>query len=323
MLDIGTVLALLRDNIRKTGLPVPVGKEVLWEWSKGLDLPREGEVLLYTGALYQLLPYISVFARQLARMEKSGAGRLAFKAFGKLGGRLGGLAGLVLKPSKVDIEYSHSILRSVVELLKAAGVSVAYDPGVDGYSGVLLYDMGLDDDFRAHAEGEARRLVESGARVIVTVDPHTTHTLRSVYPKLFPWFELEVRSYLEILAENVDKLGWKSGDAGAVTIHDPCFYARSEGIIGEPRTLLERAGYRVVNPRRWGRMTYCCGGPVESISPGLAGRIAEKRIEELHSTGAPVVAVMCPICLSNLRGHSRGKLRVEDISILLRERLEA
>lgn len=318
MLDIGTVLKLLRDNVERTGLPVPASREDLTGWSRGLDLPSTGETLLYTGALYQLLPRIDALARQLESLEKGRAGRALFRAAGRFG-RLAGLAGLVLRPRRGDVEYAERVLRSIVGLLRSAGVNISYDPGLDGYSGVLLYDLGLDSDFRRHAERVARALQERGPELVVTVDPHTTHVLREVYPRFFPWFQVRVRSYLEILAEHADEVPWLEGSAGQVTVHDPCFYARHLNIYREPRLLLERAGYRVVNPRRWGRLTYCCGGPLESVSPGLSRRIAERRVGELRETGARVAVVMCPICLANLRRV--GGIGVEDISVVLAGRV--
>ena len=318
VLDVGTVLKRLRDNVARTGLPVPASREDVTGWARGLGLRRDGEVLLYTGALYQLLPRIDALARQLESLERGKAGRALFRAAGRLG-RLAGLAGLVLRPKQGDVEYAGRVLRSIVGLLRAAGVEVSYDPELDGYSGVLLYDLGLDDDFRAHAEKVARALQERAPELVITVDPHTTHVLRKVYPRFFPWLKLRVRSYLEVLADSADEILWEEGEAGVVTIHDPCFYARHLDLYREPRLLLEKAGYRVVNPRRWGRLTYCCGGPLESVSPGLSRRIAERRVAELRETGAPVVVVMCPICLANLRRI--GGVRVEDISVLLAGRV--
>ncbi len=36
---------------------------------------------------------------------------------------------------------------------------------------------------------------------MITIDPHTTNMLRSVYPKLLPGYDVEIKTYLEVLAE--------------------------------------------------------------------------------------------------------------------------
>ena len=312
MLKVREILLMLARQVEETGLPVPAPESIVSDWARGLDLPRRGKLLLYTGALYQVMPYINAVVRYLEKLEGApGSGGLLGVAR-----RLGGskLARLAIRPDKGEVEYSRRVLRSIVRLLREAGVEVAYDPGLDGYSGVLLYDLGLDEAFRRHAEKVARGLQDSGAETIVTVDPHTTHVLRSVYPKLFPWFTLNVKTYLEVL----DEAGYKpaSTGKGRVTIHDPCLYARFEGVVEQPRRLLRLRGLEIVEPRRSGRMTYCCGGPLESVAPRLSRRIAETRLRELVEASRTIVT-LCPICYANLSRVSDGRAEIRDIAIVL------
>ena len=77
--------------------------------------------------------------------------------------------------------------------------------------------------------------------------------------------------------------------------------------------VLEMMGIECVAVRNSGRFTSCCGGPAESISPKQSREILERRVKELQSTGAPVVA-MCPICMTHLR---KGGVEVEDFSTLV------
>ncbi len=324
MLDVRSVLRILAGNIKRTGLPIPASPSVLIEWSEGLGLEEKGDTILYTGGLYQLLPYIEEFSNYLEKLEGGKTGGLVLKALGRFG-KLADLSKIVVKPSRESLEHSRRILQSIVGLLESAGVRVAYPKSVDSYSGVLLYDMGLDQYFEEHARKVASKLLETGAETVITVDPHTTHVLRSVFPKIVEWFNLKVKSYLEILAENADSLGFIEGDGETVVIHDPCFYARYEGVISEPRILLKKAGYRVVEPRRHGRLTYCCGGPIESIAPRLSLKIAETRARELVEEEPDIVVVMCPICYSNLKKAFRqvdSSAMLEDISLLLYRRLQ-
>jgi Fe-S oxidoreductase len=78
--------------------------------------------------------------------------------------------------------------------------------------------------------------------------------------------------------------------------------------------LLENAGATVLEPEYSGRLTFCCGGPAESLFPKRARQIAGKRMEQLAGTGRDVAA-MCPICLANLRSAADGNdATVRDIS---------
>ena len=310
VLNVREVLLLMASETEKKGVPLPINPRVITEWAEGLGLPEKGETLLYTGGLYQLMPYINALVKYLETLESRRSGGFLLKAARKLG--LTGLAGAIAKPDKKEVEYSHKVLRAIVKLLQNAGVEFAYNPGADGYSGVLLYDMGLDDVFRRHAARVYESLKKAGARRIITIDPHTTFILEKVYPEYVEGFDLEVVNYLRLLREK----GYKApGKGGRVVIHDPCLYARELGIIEEPRKLLSNAGYDVVEPRRSGRMTYCCGGPVESIAPKLSRKIASTRARELAEKGRRIVT-LCPICLANL-SRSGEKLEINDISLYL------
>jgi len=104
-----------------------------------------------------------------------------------------------------------------------------------------------------------------------------------------------------------------------VTIHDSCVYARYENIVMEPRQLLTKAGATLREPENAGKLTHCCGGPIESFFPDKAKAIAAKRVKQLAATGGNVIA-MCPICLVNLKHAAQDiDADVADISELLVE----
>ena len=313
MASVKAILEFLADSTLKTGLPVPVPMEEVYSWAIPLGLPRSGRVHLYTGALYQLMPYIERLGRYLESLEGSRSAAAILRLARALIAAPRFTRAL-LSPEPEALERPRAILSRIARFLGAAGYYVAYPYERDLYSGVLLYDMGLDDAFAEVASRVYRALKEAGAEEIVTVDPHTTHVMRSVYPKYVDGYDLEVRNYLEVLSEAVDSGRLRLRPrVREVVIHDPCFYARYEGIIEEPRRILRAAGVEVREPRRSGRMTYCCGGPVESISPRLASKIAETRLSELREESKTVV-VMCPICYANLSRANRLGLRIIDIA---------
>jgi len=65
-LDVKGVIEFLSAMTEKTGYPVPAPSGFASRWSEGLDLPRDGsERLLFTGALYQLMPYLNAVVRLL------------------------------------------------------------------------------------------------------------------------------------------------------------------------------------------------------------------------------------------------------------------
>ncbi len=139
--------------------------------------------------------------------------------------------------------------------------------------------------------------------------------LRNVYPKIIPEYGLEVKSYLQVLRE-LDATPTSRLESDIV-MHDSCVYARYLDTVEEPRGLLEKAGATILEPEQSGKLTFCCGGPVESLFPGKAREIAGRRIEQLAAAGHDVVT-MCPICLLNLKNAAKGNgTSVRDISVYL------
>jgi Fe-S oxidoreductase len=146
---------------------------------------------------------------------------------------------------------------------------------------------------------------------MITVDPHTTNMLRQVYPRYTKDFDIEVQSYLEVLAQaHPDAADPVNGE---VVVHDSCVYARYEKMVDQPRELLRAAGLAVRDPALSGKSTHCCGGPLESLFPAEAHRISGIRVAQLEVEGKNVVT-MCPICWVNLRKAAGDRLVIKDIA---------
>jgi len=306
---------LIADTLRRTGLPFPAPRGAVYRWAEPLRLPSRGRLYIYTGALYQLAPYIEGLRATLDLFSRHP--RLASLAL-RAASPLAPLAAAVARPDPEAEEHSRAALTAMARLLQAAGAEPAYLYSDDLYSGILLHDLGMEEEFAEHARRVHARLLERGATRLVTVDPHTTYALSELYPRYVDGYRLEVRSYLEVLVEAVEagRLSFPGGERGPLAIHDPCYYARYLGVVEQPRRLLRAAGYTLAEPRRSGRLTACCGGPVEALSPRLARRVAEARAGEL-ARAARRVATLCPICWANL--HGLAGIEARDAAIYLWE----
>jgi len=307
-LPIDDVAAIIVENIKKRLSPVPIPKKAAYGWTDGLDIPRGGETILYTGLLYQLVPYINSLVRHLEDLER---GKASLLKLGRLASKLIDITKIFSRVSWEEVEYQHDIIRSIAHILASNGVSFGYLYDDELYSGVLLYDLGLDNIFKEHIKKVYEKFRKYHVKNVITIDPHSTYILKKVYPEFIPDYDLRVKSYLEVLYERNPNP--KNIFNGSVVIHDPCFYARHDKIIEPQRKLLEKAGLKVLEPRRTRELTYCCGGPIESISPRLSHEIARLRIEELKRKGENIL-VMCPLCYANLSRVADEKIKVLDIS---------
>jgi Fe-S oxidoreductase len=313
-LPTGDVIGILADNLRLRKSVLPISKRNATRWAKGLGLRRGGRTVLYTGMMYQLIPYIEGLVKAEMGLGQSPIGRLTGLA--RVINRFINVSTFMVWPSKRIRDEYNTVPRDVARLLQQAGVDFGYLYEDDLYSGALTYDLGVDEVVAKHARKVYAVLKKHGVEQVITIDPHTTNMLRSVYPKLIPGYDIEVKTYLEVLLEN--ELPVQNKLSAELTIHDPCVFARYEDIVSQPRELLHRAGATVNEAEKSGRMTWCCGGPVESLYPEKAAANARKRGEQLAAASREVVT-MCPMCLINLSEAAPQGTSFNDLSHYLRE----
>jgi len=315
-LPTGEVIGILGDNLRLRRSVLPIPKRHVVGWARELGLPRGGETVLYTGLMYQLIPYIEALVRAEQRLGNSWLAR--FTKWGRMLNKVINISAFLARPRAQERRVYEQVLINAALLLQKAGIKFGYAYDADLYSGALAYDLGLDEAVKRHAQRVYKALKSVQAKTVITVDPHTTYMLRSVYPKLVPGYDLVVKNYLEVLDEHLVPNSGGSVHTEPAVLHDPCVFARYEGIIEAPRRLLRASGVEVQEPEKSGYVTWCCGGPVESLYPEKAAANARKRMEQLEAA-APRVITMCPLCLVNLSGAASPGVTVDDISSYLRE----
>jgi len=313
-LPTGDVIGILGDNLRLRKSVLPLPTKVATKWTEGLGLPRGGKTVLYTGMMYQLIPYIEGLVK--AEMKFGDSWLARYTGLGRRVNRIVNISAFMARPSAKERAVYDQVPINVVHLLRKAGVEFGALYEDDLYSGALAYDLGLDEVVVEHAKRVYAVLKKRGVKTVITIDPHTTAMLRSVYPKVLDGYDIEVRSYLEVLGEK--EMTPSSVLSGAVALQDSCVFARYEGIVDEPRELLAAAGVTIRDPENSGRQTWCCGGPVESLYPAKAAANAERRVAQLRAA-APDAVTMCPMCFVNLSNAAGDTMRFKDISQYLRE----
>jgi Fe-S oxidoreductase len=306
------IINLISANVRKSRNPFGISSSQINSWWREASgfTRRPGDALLFTGLMYQSIPYIEATTRYLERLE--GSRWAEYLRFGHLSRYIPSFVvgrGFSLLTSKAEKKQFNGILVSMCRLLTQSAVDFFYHPEMDFYSGILLYDLGDQEGFIEHAKFVARTLKLHGVHKIITVDPHTTYALKEIYPK-YTGVSFDVQPYFALLRPHEVSRG---NGRPPVAIHDPCFYGRYLKVSEGPRQLLAGLGLPYTEVRNCGEFTSCCGGPAESVSPALNREILHRRVAELKAGGAPVVT-FCPICLANLL---KAGLPVEDLASLL------
>lgn len=325
---ISQALNTLCENIQRTGDPLGLKHPYWTRWAEGRRMPAQGAELLFTARMYQMLPFV-VQATEMAESAMPLVPALSVRAFAKMALMAGAVATepllrLTARRAGELRRRTENALRGIAAALERAGVRPAYLHEEEPYSGVLLYDLGMEDAVGPIAREVSSRIRNARARTVLTVDPHTTFMLKEVYPRFLTDFNVTVRHYLEVLAASgiEGPLAPAAGLPRRIAFHDSCVMTRDLAIIEPARQVLSMLGIEVAEPENTRKDTACCGGPVEYAYADLSRSISGIRARELAGTCTDVL-VTCPICLINLMKHEKALgIRVWDMGELLHRYLE-
>ena len=311
---------VIKGNINKYGNPLALKGSEIASWAKGLNLPSDGEdYLLYTGGEYQLIPYIDSLVQAMTMIEQGS------KTFSLMMGVRNLIDKTGISPEKIyagalakDKKRYNEISYKAAAILHELGLNFSYLGEQELYSGALLYELGFWDDLKIHAQKVVSLINKTGAKTIICLSPHSADVFKLIYPKLVDNFNVEIKTFVEVLFElsaSGKKLSF-SGFTGKVVIHDSCKLARELGITEEMRSILSNfEGVKMVEAEQNRIWTTCCGGPCKIIFPDIAGKIANHRVSELEETGAELILTFCPYCMAALdKGidSKKSNLHIED-----------
>lgn len=237
------------------------------EWAKNLNLPREGECIFFAGCGYQFMKYAGGMMQAVRSMGKTGVGmgRLIglSKAFGKVGVDLPSITGKIAAVGRED-PYTR-ILTSAVNVLRKLGVNPSFLHEDEPCCGSPLYYAGFVDDYARNASRNYSVFKSAGVKKVIGLVPACTASLRDIYPKFVDGYDLEVKHFIQVVAQRLRETNIKPKlrEKLTVTYHDPCQLSRYLGIVHEPREIMAKIeGLEVREPEteQRGGMVYLLRG---------------------------------------------------------------
>jgi len=218
--------------------------------------------------------------------------------------------------------------RAFAKILNASGVNYAVLGESEQCNGDSARRAGKEDIFFGLATGNVEILNEVNPKRIVTTCPHCLHTIKNEYPAFGGNYQVIHSTQLinEFIANGQIKL--KPYGTGKVTFHDPCYLGRQNGIIEDPRTVLERLSADLTEMPRNERKSFCCGaGGAQMWKEEEHGteRVNAARFNEAMGTGAQTLAVGCPFCmimLTDAKKDQNSEMQVLDVVEIVADCLE-
>ncbi len=217
------------------------------------------------------------------------------------------------------IERNQKVVRATAQLLEKAGVSFAILGREEKCTGDPARRIGNEFLFEMLAKENVEKLNGYGVRKIVTSCPHCFNAFRNEYPQFGGQYE--VFHHSEFLAKLVGegRLKPTALNEQKITYHDPCYLGRHNGVFDAPRELVQisskNAPVEMIMNRESG---FCCGGGggMSFVDEPKDKRVNQERARQALETGADVVAVGCPFCMTMLEDGINAKRSERDVKVM-------
>jgi Fe-S oxidoreductase len=214
-------------------------------------------------------------------------------------------------------------VRAFAELMLRAGVSFAILGPQESCTGDPARRIGNEYLFQEMAKANIATLDSKGVRKIVASCPHCFNSIGREYPQFGGNYTVIHHSELlaRLLAEG--RLVPERSVEAKITYHDPCYLARHNDVIAQPRRVVESIpGIRPTEMHRCRKTTFCCGagGARMWMEETVGKRINIERIEEALATDPDIVSTGCPYCMIMLDDAVKDKIQQgqasEDVRVL-------
>ena len=196
------------------------------------------------------------------------------------------------------------------KILRKIGIDFIELSELEKCCGSPALKAGYLEDFKKVAEENFKIFKEHSIKKIITNCPACAMTLKIEYPKVLgkKW-DIEVEHISQTITRKIGNWKLKIGNSnrGTVSYHDPCHLGRGLGICEEPREIIKKLGYEILEMELSRTESFCCGagGGVKSNESGLANKIGKDRIEQAKKTGAKILCTNCPLCYLHLKENAK------------------
>jgi len=206
---------------------------------------------------------------------------------------------------------NRKVAEATVDVLNKAGISWGTLKADEVCCGEALNKMGDTELFEGLKGANQTLFEDHNVKSVIVGSPHCYHTFSKEYPSYY-----QVKHISQVLADTIEsgRLKLSKSLLKKITYHDPCYLGRHNGIYDEPRAVLKAIpNAEFVEMPRNRENSFCCGGGGGKIWMEVkAGeRLSDLRVQEAIETGADILVVACPYCLTNFE-DSRKVLNAED-----------
>jgi len=209
-------------------------------------------------------------------------------------------------------DRAQKVTRAFAEILTSVGIEFAILGDEEACTGDPARRAGNEFLFQMTALQNIETLNMYKVKKMVTACPHCFNTIKNEYPALGGHYDIV--HHTQLLQELIDNGRIKMTGGGEfkgrrITYHDSCYLGRANGVYEAPREVLESIAKT---------NGLCCGaGGAQMWKEDEPGdkRINMERIDEALGTGADVIAVNCPFCLTMMQDGVTANEKQESVMV--------
>ena len=217
-----------------------------------------------------------------------------------------------------------SIGRATARILNHVGENFGILGAAEKDSGHEVRRFGEEMLFMALRDHNAEAIKATGAKRIVTNDPHALNALKHDYKDVPPVEHISQTIAREVKAGKI-KLNPVENEKNVYAYHDPCYLGRHNQVYDDPRAVLDAIpGLKRVEMSRCRDRSFCCGGGGLMLfyEPKEDERMGVKRVQMAAEAGANVIVTACPFCMVNIEDAIKvagmeGKMTAIDLAELV------
>ena len=219
-------------------------------------------------------------------------------------------------------QRAQKITKAFVKILNKIQIKFAVLGPEESCTGDPARRAGNEFLFQMMAANNIAVLNGYEVKKIVTTCPHCFNMLKNEYQELGGNYE--VVHHTTFLQQMIDEGRLKIQGGGTfkgkkITFHDSCYLGRNAGVYEAPRALIEALDAELVEMKRSRANGFCCGaGGAQVFKEAEHGKkeVYTERTEEALGTGASVVAMACPFCMTMLSTGMTEKDKNEEVKTL-------
>jgi Fe-S oxidoreductase len=219
-------------------------------------------------------------------------------------------------------DRAQKVTRAFAEILTKAEIQFAILGDEEACTGDPARRAGNEFLYQMVALQNIEVLNMYGVKKIVTACPHCFNTIKNEYPVLGGNYEVVHHTQLINQLINDGRIKLTDSDTfkgKRITYHDSCYLGRVNGVYEAPRSVLESLDGQLVEMKRSKQNGLCCGaGGAQMWKEDEPGdkRINTERADEALATGAEIVAVNCPFCLTMMTDGVNGRDKQDSVMVM-------